>query len=295
MRISFLLLLIGAISGCGGSLPGIAEVKEQMTDEQRSLGDPLTNSVGMTLVPIPGGNFHMGTAEPKPSPDKSGEEKPKKKPKIEKSETPRHFVKITQPFYLSACEVTQEQFEQVMGARPWEGKPLVEEGATYAATYISWKDAVEFCKKLSKQENVKYRLPAEAEWEYACRAGTYSPYSFGNNRSKLGEYAWYDQNAYKDGEQYAHQVGQKLPNPWGLYDMHGNAGEWCQDWYGEYHNAEKGVTDPTGPKGGWIRVWRGGTFAENPMNLRSAARLSFGRVGYRPEFATGFRVVREFQ
>jgi len=90
---------------------------------------------------------------------------------------------------------------------------------------------VEFCRKLSKQEGVEYHLPTEAEWEYACRAGTTTDYSFGDDASQLGQYAWYDKNAWDAGEKYAHRVGQKLPNPWALYDMHGNASEWCQDCY----------------------------------------------------------------
>ena len=267
----------------GGAPPGVATVKGHMTSDQLKLGDPVVNTVGMVLVPIPAGEFQMGTLKPK-----------KKKARFEKSEAPQHLVKITKPFYLSAFEVTQEQYEKVMGERPWEDKPLVQEGPHYAASYVSWKNAVKFCEKLSAQENQKYRLPTEAEWEYACRAGTKTAFSFGKDGKQLGEYAWFDKNAYKDGEQYAHPVGQKQPNPWALYDMHGNVWEWCQDKYGKYNGQRKTAVDPKGPKKGRHRVWRGGGFADNPINVRSATRLSFGRADYRPEFAAGFRVVRSF-
>ena len=145
---------------CGSSASEAAAVKKHMTSEQLALGDPFVNSTGMVLVPIPAGEFQMGITR------KKGE----KRPGYDESESPEHLVKISKPYYLGVCEVTQQQYEKVTGARPWEGKPLVEEGADYAATYVTWDDAAEFCRKLSEQENAEYRLPTEAEWEYACRA-----------------------------------------------------------------------------------------------------------------------------
>ncbi len=172
-----------------------------MTPDQLALGDPIVNSIGMLLVPIPAGEFQMG------SPDSDSDEKP------------QHLVKITKPFYLSVYEVTQQQYEQVMGVRPWQGKQFLQEGLDYPATHVSWDDAVEFCRKLSENEGVEYRLPTEAQWEYACRAGTTTAYSFGDDASKLGQYGWYDMNTNKK-----HAVGQKRPNPWSLYDTHGKTG-----------------------------------------------------------------------
>ena len=115
-----------------------------------------------------------------------------------------------------------------------------------------------------------YRLPTEAEWEYACRAGTETRWSFGDDVSQLKDYAWYHDNAWDIGEQYAHPVGTKLPNPWGLYDMHGNVWEMCQDWYGIYPNEYQ--IDPTGPASGSDRVLRGGYFGHSPQHARSAVR-----------------------
>jgi formylglycine-generating enzyme required for sulfatase activity len=154
-------------------------------------------------------------------------------------------VKITKPFYLSVNEVTQQQYEKVMGTRPWEGNRFVRDGPDYPATYVSHDAAVEFCRKLSEQEGVEYRLPTEAQWEYACRAETSTPYSYGDDASKLEQYTWYYTNASSIGESYAHRVGQKPPNPWGLFDMHGNVWEWCGDWYGDYDGAT--VDDPRRP------------------------------------------------
>jgi formylglycine-generating enzyme len=289
MRISLVLSLLFTMTGCGSGSPDAGTVREHMTSDQLALGDPLTNSVGMVLVPIPAGDFQMGTPRPKPDKLKHA------RPQADKAEMPQHLVKITKPFYISACEVTQQQYQKVMAARPWQGKPLVQDGPTYAATYVSWKDAVEFCRKLSDSEGVDYRLPTEAEWEYASRSGTTTVYSFGKEDAKLADYAWYDANAYHDGQQYAHRVGQKLPNAWALFDMHGNAWEWCQDWYAGYDVKKKEVIDPAGPEEGRVHVWRGGSFADNPGNTRSAARLSSGREDFRAEYLAGFRVVRNFE
>ena len=315
-----LLILAAATLGCGSGAPDVAAVQEHMAPEQLALSDPIANSIGMVLVPVPAGEFQMGTlvnnasAEERfdkliQNPDvikkiESGKvteaglmkhaERRAKEDKQRKGgpDTPQHLVKITKPFYLGVCEVTQQQYEAVMTEKPWAVQPLVEEGPDYAATYITWENAVEFCKKLSDQESESYRLPTEAEWEYACRAGTTSTYSFGDDGKLLAEYAWHDANAYKSDEQYAHGVCQKKPNPWAIYDMHGNACEWCSDWFGGYDRPGKEATDPLGPEKGRTRVWRGGSFAENGINMRSASRTSFGRRDYRPEFAAGFRVVR---
>jgi formylglycine-generating enzyme required for sulfatase activity len=232
-----------------------------------------TNSVGMKMLLIPPGEFTMG------SPDSDNDANDREKP--------QHLEKITKPFYLSVYEVTQQQYEKVMGDRPWQGNNYVRDGPYYPATYVSWNNAVEFCLKLSKQEGVEYRLPTEAQWEYACRAGTTTAYSFGNGASEMGRYAWNRKNAKNTGEKYAHRVGLKLPNPWGLYDMHGNVREWCQDWYAGY-GSERVVSDPLGPALGNGRVLRGGSFATLPSLVRSAARYDLlpsfrlNVIGFRP-------------
>lgn len=141
-----------------------------------------------------------------------------------------------------------------------------------------------FCRKLSAREGVEYRLPTEAEWEYACRAGSTSRYCFGDSDSILSEYAWYNNNS---GSQ-THPVGQKRPNKWGLYDMHGNVWEWCQDWHGNY--ASKPVIDPLGPTSGELRIGRGNSFSNVPEYCRSAFRN-----GYAPNVrggGLGFRLAR---
>ncbi len=173
-------------------------------------------------------------------------------------------VKITQPFYLGAYEVTQQQYEQVIGKNP-----SLTQDANKPVNNINWNDAVAFCGVLRLREGVEYRLPTEAEWEYACRAGTTTAYSFGDDVSQLGEYAWYLANS----ENTTHPVGEKKPNAWGLYDMHGNVWEWCQDWYAPYDSL-KVVRDPTGPTSGVYRVLRGGAFNDHPEDVRAANRLS---------------------
>jgi formylglycine-generating enzyme required for sulfatase activity len=157
-----------------------------------------------------------------------------------------------------------------MGTTPWKDKSAAKEGDNYPATYVNWDDAVEFCRKLSEKEGVEYRLPTEAEWEYACRAGTTTIWSFGDEPSQLGEYAWFNENTFLADEIYRHFVGKKKPNPWGLYDMHGNVWEWCQDYYGEYPSWS--VTDPRGPSWGSNRVNRAGGWDYDARHCRSANR-----------------------
>ena len=195
----------------------------------------------MVLLPIPAGEFLMGSAETE-------------QPSLHLAS--QHQVTLTKPFLLGVHEVTQGQWQAVMGTTPWKGKFMFKKGGDYPATYVHWQDAVEFCRQLSEKEGLEYRLPTEAEWECACRAGTTTVYSFGDDASELGEYAWYSENAEVVEQFYAHTVGQKNSNPWGLYDIHGNVWEWCEDWYGVYH--ADAATDPTGPSTGSFRLVRGG-------------------------------------
>ena len=245
----------------------------------------VTNSIGMELIEIPAGKFTMGSPE---------DEKDHQEDEAQVS------VTLTKPFGLGKTEVTQGQWKEVMGSEPWDGRGLGTQGAVKAdkdcpATFVSWDDATEFCKKLTTIErqagklkaNEKYRLPTEAEWEYACRAGTTTAFSFGDDESKLGEYAWFDGNAGDAGEEYAHKVGLKKPNPWGLRDMHGNAYEWCSD---RYDSEPAGGIDPVGPNGGSDRVYRGGGYWYESVSCRSAYR--FFIVPSNRGRSVGFRVAR---
>ena len=185
---------------------------------------------------------------------------------------------------MGVHEITQAQYEQVMGVNPSRFK-----GADNPVENVSWDDAVEFCRRLSelpaeKEAGNVYRLPTEAEWEYACRAGTTTMYSFGDDESKLGDCDWFSENSGTK----THPVGGKKPNAWGLYDMHGNVWEWCQDLYGDYPSGP--VTDPTGPATGSDRVYRGGSWYGTAVYCRSA-----NRHWYLPSYRSinlGFRVVR---
>jgi len=199
-------------------------------------------SIGMEFKLIPAGTFTMGDGDD------------------------AHDVTLTKPFKMGVHEVTQAQYEQVMGVNPSKYK-----GADNPVETVSWEDAVEFCRKLSELPAEKaagnvYRLPTEAEWEYACRAGTTTKYSFGDDESDFGEYGWYRENSGRT----THQVGSKLPNAWGLYDMYGNVWEWCQDWHGDYPSGA--VTDPAGATSGSDRVIRGGGWNDPAVDCRSASR-----------------------
>jgi formylglycine-generating enzyme required for sulfatase activity len=194
---------------------------------------------------------------------------------------PVHSVTIERDFYLGKYEVTQSQWETVMGNNPsnsaTSGDQPVEQ--------VSWAEAVEFCERVSDLTGQEVRLPSEAEWEYACRAGTTTDYSFGNSSSALGEYAWYEANS----EFTTHPVGEKLPNPWGLHDLHGNVWEWCQDvWHEDYSGAPTDGTAWTTDGDSARRIIRGGSRANLPSVLLSGNRHS--QESEAPHFLIGFRV-----
>ena len=305
-----LLALALLLAGCDGG-PSLSAVRADMAAEQRAVAEPVEDSAGMVLVPIPAGEFWMGTAEKVPE-AAEGKAAAAKKAALSKTafakkkgqaqpagpESPRHRVRITRPFLIGVCEVTQGQFAAVTGRRPWAGRPLVLEDDSHAASYVSWEDAAEFCRLMSDREGAAYRLPTEAEWEYACRAGTDGAFSFADPRETFADHVWFLDNAYRAGEQYPHAAGAKRPNPWALRDTHGNVWEWCADWYGPYPaggetSVDETSVDPSGPASGPARVWRGGGFFSNWPDTRSAARLSEGRVRDREPAMAGFRVVRE--
>jgi formylglycine-generating enzyme required for sulfatase activity len=214
------------------------------------------NSIGMKLVLVPPGEFLMGAADSEK--DAEGE-----KPQ------PPHRVRITKPFYLGVYLVTQAEYERVMQAKPSHFAPEPKR----PVDQVSWGDAEEFCQKLSALPEEKalgrvYRLPTEAQWEYACRAGTTTRWSCGDDENRLRDYAWTVENS---GHQ-THPVGQKMPNPWGLYDMHGNVFEWCQDWFDEGYYWISPLADPTGPATGSRRVCRGSDWAYIAKLARSGRR-----------------------
>jgi formylglycine-generating enzyme required for sulfatase activity/Tfp pilus assembly protein PilF len=226
----------------------------------------LCNGVKLELVLIPAGEFMMG------SPDSDKDAAP--------NEKPQHRVRITKPFYLGKYLVTQEQWEAVMGSNPSQLK-----GPKNPVEKVSWEDCQQFLGKLNAKSAVgggKFQLPSEAQWEYACRAGSTTKYCFGDDESKLGEYAWY--NA-KSGNT---PVGEKKPNAWGLYDVHGNVWEWCQDWWKDGYYKESPVDDPRGPTGGSRRVLRGGGWHLVARDCRSALR-GWSLPGIR-SYDLGFRV-----
>jgi formylglycine-generating enzyme required for sulfatase activity len=226
------------------------------------------NSLGMEFVLIPAGTFQMGANDSEADDD----------------EKPMHTVRLTQPYYLGKCEVAQSQWQAVMGNNPskFTGDP------NRPVETVSWDDVQEFIRRLNSREGgAMYRLPTEAEWEYAARAGTTTRWSFGDDASQLGRYAWYKSNA---GGQ-THPVGQLQPNPWGLYDMHGNVWEWVQDWYGKYTSGP--AVDPAGPSSGSLRVFRGGSWYFAARGCRSADR-GYVAPGLRDDIR-GFRLLRVAQ
>ncbi len=190
------------------------------------------------------------------------------------AENPPHTVTLTRPFYLARHEVTQAQWEKLMGNNPSQFK-----GAQNPVETVSWDECRSCVEKL--RGKVKLRgwvpaLPTEAQWEYACRAGSTTDYCFGNDGAGLTGYAWHGE----DLRGTTHPVGGKRPNAWGLHDMHGNVWEWCADWFGDY--AADPVTDPKGPASGDRRVYHGGSWCDAAWFCRSAHRSAMGPAGRSP-------------
>ena len=210
----------------------------------------------MAFVWIEPGVFQMGS----PESDSWGRD----------SERPMHEVRISSGFWLGTYEVTQGEWESMMGDNP----SCYTGDSRLPVECVSWYDVHEFIGRLNDAAGDSlYRLPSEAEWEYACRAGTLTRWSFGDDKSQLTHYAWYYDNARGVGKN-PQTVGTKLPNRWGLYDMHGNVYEWVQDWYSsDYYNSSPRV-DPPGPTSGSARVFRGGSFYHPAQVVRSANRYS---------------------
>ncbi len=251
---------------------GDVDVPVKMAVRGATTGDstvvtlPVGN-VDMAFVYISSGTFTMGS--------------PDLEPGRESDKGPQHEVTIREGFYLGKYEVTQGQWEAVMGSNP-----SLYSGSNKPVERVSWHDVQEFVQRLNAAAGDSlYRLPTEAEWEYACRAGTTTRWSFGDEESKLTDYAWYEGNNSPSGPK---EVGTKLRNPWGLYDMHGNVWEWCQDWYGSYSSGDQ--VDPQGPATGLGRVSRGGFFLRGARDVRSAGR---GSVSPGERFLyLGFRLLR---
>ena len=195
------------------------------------------------------------------------------------NEHPAHQVTLTRPFYMGKFDVTQDEYQQVMGTNPSTFK-----GKDNPVETVSWDDTQDFCKKLTVEMKQSVRLPTEAEWEFACRAGTRTAYSSGDSESDLARVAWYGANS----KSTTHPVGQKESNFFGLYDMHGNVWQWCQDFFGEDYS-QSSTENPQGPSQGAWRLLRGGSWDDYPMDCRSANRLGYG-PGFRDEHL-GFRVV----
>ncbi len=245
----------------------------------------LGGGVRMKLALLPAGSFLMGSpiGEQDRDPD----------------EGPRHEVTISRPFRIGVHEVTQEQYRAVMGRNP-----STFTGLRHPVEGIWWSDAVEFCRLLSDSTGQIVRLPTEAEWEYACRAGTRSRFSFGDDYSGLSRYGNYGERADTSGQSDVDVkddgghaatalVGSYAPNPWGLHDMHGNVFEWCGDYYADrYPDGPR--QDPKGPPWGPYHVLRGGSWSSPGWMCRSAYRHRFTADG-RFNHLIGFRVVVELQ
>ena len=239
---------------------------------QTSFTENLPNGITLEMVNLPAGEFLMG------SPDSD--------PDARDNEKPQHQVKVNS-FAIGKYPVTQAQYEAVMGNNP----SLFQNNPQNPVEKVSWNDAQAFCQKLSQITGKTYRLPTEAEWEYACRAGTTTRYYFGDDANQLGDYAWYDGNS----QQTTHPVGQKKPNAWGLYDMSGNVWEWCED--NSHDNYIGAPTDGSA----WItnnndndydyRILRGGSWFGNPDGCRSACRSNHYRRDDDYGDFFGFRVV----
>ena len=312
-KISKMLL----VSFCICTMSSVIVGYGQTTVEQKSEEGVYTNSIGMKFVKIPAGEFTMGTAYDDPNHTRKREffsdSFTEYTPETFVKESKQHRAVITKPFSIGTTEVTQGQWFEIMQTEvtdyeptsknglpvtvvmsmrsPIPGMPdiessneeiVIKKGKNYPMFLVSWEHANEFCKKLSLKENKHYRLPTEAEWEYACRADTTTSYYWGDEWNE--GYAWCGENSKNE----MHPVARLKPNNWGLYDMNGNVWEWCSDNFNLEYLPEKEEVDPKGPEHGPTKIIRGGSWWEyDKFECRSASRLNAGpkskwcHVGFR--------------
>jgi len=207
-------------------------------------------------------------------------------------------VKLTRPFLIGTTEVTQGQWKELMGTEPWKGNEYTKEGPDFPACWLNYYDCAAFIRKLNQREKTKaYRFPTEAEWEYACRAGTVTNWMWGNEDDQLGDYAWWggadDLAGNTRNEQYAHEVRKKLPNAFGLYDVLGNVSEQCSDWFEPYDVAAMPLVDPTGPADGDEKVSRGSGWIYPEKQVVPSVRSTI-QLGLR-DLIHGLRIVKDVE
>lgn len=289
--------LVVALVGCGsgkGKSTGTAEPtipvtkNTSITPAPLKSGERITNSIGMELIAIPAGEFEMGEDHAEGEDDSDS--------------SPKHRIKLTRMFLMGKYEVTQGQFMKIMGTNPSYFSPqgggdykIPPDGVDrFPVDSVSWEDATEFCRRLSELPaelgaGRSYRLPTEAEWEYACRAGTTTRYPSG---SKITSAEANISRNSEDSDQVLDRtttVGSYSPNAWGLYDMIGNVNEWCNDWYDRKYYRISPANDPAGPENGTFRVLRGGCWYVAPVYSRSVSRDNRSPIA-RDKY-NGFRVV----
>jgi len=292
-HIFFSYMLLLAFVGCNSKADKTDENHLESNVIQPSRGDTLMNSLGIELVYIPAGEFMMGSREtPEEVVNTEGGQ-------VEwyRHEHPIHNVIISRGFYMGMTEITQGQYQAVMNETPskYTGDNLPVENVT-------WKDAVRFCEKLSQIEKRTYRLPTEAEWEYACRAETDTRFTFGDEYDAVHHFMnycdqsntcgyWWQDKEHDDGFDRTSPVKSFKSNTFGLYDVHGNVWEYCSDWYHQDYYTNSATIDPKGPLSGQYRVLRGGSWHDGPAYCRAAFRNR-----NEPDYTcddNGFRIVLE--
>ena len=265
----------GRNSGEASARIAAIDKKEEEAERVRSA----LSQLSLRIIKVSGGSFLME------SEDGGGDEKQVK-------------TKTLSGFEIGSTEITQAQYNSIMGDNPSFFK--LDDNAPVEK--VLWKDAITFCNRLSEKMGLEpcynlgsgacdfskngFRLPTEAEWEYACRSESGSEYSLGDGESALNRTGWYNRNSMEN----THPAGQKTPTPWGLYDMHGNVWEWCNDWYANNAYETNGKNNPTGPKSGSDKVVRGGSWLDGPKDCRSAKRRNFDPDKDYSDI--GFRIVR---